>query len=113
MSELRFYFDEGVELAVSQQLRIAGIDAVSAHSLGHLGWSDQQHLDEATRLQRVLCTYDTDFLRMATEDLTHFGIVYAPQSKATIGAWIRELRTLHATYAAEMLIGQVVFLSAK
>lgn len=32
MSEILFYFDESVELAVSEQLNASGIDVVSAHS---------------------------------------------------------------------------------
>lgn len=65
--ELSFYFDESVELAVSEQLEIAGIDVVSAHSLAVLGDSDSNHLKRATEMGRVLCTYDTDFLIMASE----------------------------------------------
>ncbi len=40
MTELRFYFDESVDLAVSEQLTLAGLDVVSAHSLDKLGDKD-------------------------------------------------------------------------
>lgn len=113
MSELRFYFDESVELAVSEQLRAAGIDAVSAHSLSVLGDADPNHLHRATALERVLCTYDTDFLILAQQGVEHAGIVFAPQRKATIGGWVREIRALHGRVTAEALRGQVVYLSLK
>ena len=35
LSELRFYFDESVELAVSSQLAAAGLDVVSARRYRH------------------------------------------------------------------------------
>jgi hypothetical protein len=61
----------------------------------------------------VLCTYDTDFLALARQGIEHAGIVFAPQRKATIGGWVREIRALHGRLSAEALRGQVVFLSSK
>lgn len=110
---MRFYFDESVELAVSQQMEAAGFDVVSAHSLDKLGDTDQNHLQRATRMGCVLCTYDSDFLRIAKEDINHGGIIFAQQQKASIGGWMRELRALHAHFSAEEMTGQVVFLSKK
>lgn len=66
-SELRLYFDESVELAVSEQLAAGGLDVVSAHSLEVLGDEDRNHLERATAMGRVLCTYGADFLRLASE----------------------------------------------
>lgn len=111
MSEIKFYFDESVELAVSEQLNASGFDVVSAHSLNKLGDTDPNHLQRATVMERVLCTYDTDFLILAKQQLEHAGIVFAPQQKASIGSWVRELRTLHARMSAEQAAGQIVFLS--
>lgn len=62
LSDIRFYFDESVELAVSEQLRASGFDTVSAHSLDQLGDDDDSHLQRATDMGRALCTYDADFL---------------------------------------------------
>jgi hypothetical protein len=113
MTEMRFYFDESIELAVSQQLERAGIDVVSAHSMDLLGESDANHLQGATELEPVLCTYDQDFLRMATEGIYHYGIIFAQQRAASIGAWVREIKLIHAEKEADDLIEQVVFLSMK
>jgi len=111
LSDVRFYFDESVELAVSEQLAVAGVDVVSAHSLDRLGDSDPNHLERATEMGRVLCTYDADFLRIANETTAHAGIVFAPQQKTSIGGWVREIRTLHSRYEAEDLESMVVYLS--
>ena len=113
MSEIRFYFDESVELAVSEQLASGGLDVVSAHSLDALGDQDQNHLERATHMRRILCTYDADFLRLASAGSEHAGIIYANARKMSIGGWIRELRSIHARLTAEEMIGQVIFLSTQ
>ena len=69
------------------------------------------HLERATEMGRVLCSYDADFLRLARTFTDHAGIVYAQQKKASIGGWVRELRALHARLTAEEVQGQVIFLS--
>ena len=113
MGEIKFYFDESVELAVSVQLAASGLDVVSAHSLEKLGDADKNHLQRATEMGRVLCTYDSDFLVLATEGAEHAGIIFAPQQKASIGGWVREIRALHARLSAEEIVGQVVYLSMR
>ncbi len=113
MSEIKFYFDESVELAVSEQMAAHGFDVVSAHSLDKLGDTDTNHLQQATEMERVLCTYDVDFLMLASEITDHAGIVFASQQKASIGGWVKELRILHARLSAENAAGQVVFLSMR
>ena len=113
VAEMRFYFDESVEIAVSQQLERAGMDVVSAHSLDLLGDSDDNHLQRATALERVLCTYDQDFLRMAAEGMYHHGIIFARQQTASIGGWVREIKLIHAEKEADGLIEQVLYLSMK
>ncbi len=112
-SNLRFYFDESVELAVSEQLLVGELDVVSAHSLDKLGDKDPNHLRRASEMNRVLCTYDTDFLKLVVEFPQHSGIIFAQAQKASIGGWVREIRALHARLTAEDAIGQVIFLSAR
>lgn len=113
MGELRFYFDESVELAISTQLAAGGLDAVSAHSLEKLGDDDRSHLERATAMGRVLCTYDSDFLRLAVEGIEHAGIIFARQQKASIGGWVREIRALHVRLTAEAVSGRVIFLTLR
>lgn len=111
MADMQFYFDESVELAVSQQLQRAGIDVVSAHSMDLLGDSDDNHLQRATHLKRVLCTYDQDFLRLAAEGISHHGIIFTQQQTASIGEWVREIKRIHAEHEADDLVEQVLYLS--
>lgn len=113
MSNLSFYFDESVEVAVSEQIALHKIDVVSAHSLGTLGDDDLVHLQRATEMGRVLCTYDTDFLHLAASFLDHTGIIFARSDKTGIGDWVREIRQYHATKTAEELRGQILFLQRR
>ena len=109
LTELQFHFDESVDLAISEQLTLAGIDVVSAHSLGKLGDTDPQHLQRATEMGCILCTCDTDFLILAQEDAEHTGIVFGAMNSYTVGDWIRFIRRLYATRSAEDVAGLVFF----
>lgn len=111
MTEPSFYFDESVELAVSEQLALRGVDVVSARSLGTLGQPDIVHLRLATEMGRVLCTYDADFLRLASDGTPHAGIIYSARQQASIGDWVRELLALMGHVSAEDMVNQIVFLS--
>ncbi|MBE2183142.1 MAG: DUF5615 family PIN-like protein [Anaerolineae bacterium] len=113
MSDVKFYFDERVELAVSQQLALNGFDVVSAHSLNALGRSDTFHLQEAIEMDRVLCTYDQDFSRLGAKTSEHAVIIFAPKNKAAIGGWIRELRIIAGKNAAEELSSRIFYLSTR
>ena len=113
MSEIKFYFDESVELTVSAQLTAHGFDVVSAHSIEKLGDSDQNHLQRAEAMGRALCTYDADFLVLAVSGTEHAGIIYAQQYKSPIGGWVREISALSARLSAEEIRGQVIYLSMR
>ena len=99
--------------AIEEQLKRANIDVVSALSLGLLGEDDLYHLKRATELQRVLCTQDTDFIELAKEYLDHTGIIWGAQQTASIGGWVKALRSIHDEFTAEAMIGQVKFVSVK
>lgn len=110
MAELRFYLDENVPLEVSRQLELSGIDVVSAHSLERLGEGDSDHLRRAASAERVLCTHDVDYLRLAAGGTEHAGIVFLPQMRASIGVWVRELRSLHGRMDSDSIADRVIFL---
>lgn len=110
-SELSFYLDENVPTEVSRQLALSGIDALSVRDLGELGAGDPDHLLRATRLGRVLCSHDQDFLRLAAEGIEHAGIAFGRQRDASIGGWVRALRSLHARFSSAEAHHRVFFLS--
>jgi hypothetical protein len=98
---VRFYLDENVQVVIAEQLQRRGIDVVTVRDLGLLGETDINHLKRATELGRVLCTYDTDYVELATSGMQHAGIVIAKQYKHTIGDWISFLELVYGVYEAE------------
>lgn len=94
VSDIRLYFDENVETAVADQLRLRGIDCVTVRDLNRLGDSDENHLQRATNMQYVLCTYDMDYLRLHAEGTPHAGIIYAREQTTTVGDWVRGLELI-------------------
>jgi predicted nuclease of predicted toxin-antitoxin system len=113
LTEVRFYFDESVDLAVSEQLALAGLDVVSAHSLDTLGDEDPEHLRRATAMARVLCTCDADFLVLAQHHTEHAGIVFGAMQRVTIGDWVHYVRRLHAQKDAQDVRGLVFYVERR
>ena len=75
-----------------------------------LGAPDEEHLQRAASLGRALCTYDTDFLRLAATDTEHAGIVFGQQDTHYIGDWVNHLMLLHTVYTDDEISGKVEYL---
>ncbi len=110
MASLRFYLDENVPVEVARQLKSRGIDAVTVRDLGLLGEDDLNHLHNATRLARVFCTHDTDFLQFASSGIQHSGLVFGQQDIHYIGEWVNWLTLMHAVYEAEDMFNRIEYL---
>lgn len=106
---IRFYLDENVPIAVSAQLRRRGIEAVTVRDLGLLGDSDLNHLVRAAAMGYVLCTYDADYIEMATQGIPHEGIVFGQQHKHGVGDWVRYLELLDAIYQPDEMRNRVEY----
>jgi hypothetical protein len=109
-SEIRLYFDESVQVAVAEQMRDRGFDAVTVRDLGLLGDTDINHLQHASETGRVLCTFDYDFLRLHAEGVPHAGIIIAQHFETTIGDWVRALELICGAMTAEEMRNHVEYL---
>lgn len=109
-SSIRLYFDERVQVEVAEPLRRRGIDALTVRDIGLLGEPDPLHLQRAAEMNRVLCTYDYDFLRLHAEGIEHCGIVIARHFDTTIGKWVRGIERICAVMSAEEMRNQVEYL---
>jgi predicted nuclease of predicted toxin-antitoxin system len=79
---LRVYLDEDVDVMLARLLVARGFDCQTASELGHLGWSDEQHLENAEAAERVIITHNrVDFELLArqwwTQSREHAGMVLA------------------------------------
>lgn len=112
---LRFYLDENLPVEIARQLRLRGIDVVTARDLGLLGVGDAQHLAQAQVMGYVFCTHDADFLELAASGVEHHGIVFGQQDihyigDHYIGDWVNWLALMHAIYTADEMVNRIEFL---
>jgi len=92
------YFDVHVPRAIAQQLRLRGVDVLTAQEDGADQFLDSELLDRAMALNRVLFSQDDDLLREATQRQRHgehfAGVIYAHQLKVTIGQCVQDLELI-------------------
>lgn len=60
----------------ARQLKAGGIDVSSVHELKIFSEDDPNLLELSTEENRVICTRDADYVRMARADAQHAGIVF-------------------------------------
>ena len=90
----RLYLDEDVYKRVAVALRLRLFDVVSAHEVGAWGLSDEEQLALASRMGRVLFTFNAGhFIRLRqqriSEGAEHSGILVSEQLE--IGETVRRL----------------------
>jgi predicted nuclease of predicted toxin-antitoxin system len=95
---VRFYFDVHVPRAITLQLRLRGVDVLTAQEDGAERLADPALLDRATELGRVLVSQDDDLLvearRRQDAGIPFCGVVYAHQLRVTIGQAVRDLELI-------------------
>ena len=93
-----------------------GVDVVTALDEGMLERDDKEHLAHATRLARVLYSFNRgDFYRLHTLWLTqgksHAGLILARQQQYSVGQQMRRILKLVVASSAEDMLNRVEFLS--
>jgi hypothetical protein len=111
---LAFYMDEHIRRAITNSLRLRGVDVLTVQEDNRTGTSDPILLDRATKLNRILFTQDDDFLAIAsdrqTKGINFSGIIYAHQQYVTVGNCVRDLETIAKAGEIEDLANQVQYL---
>lgn len=103
--------------AVVRGLRARGVDVVTAWEEGMIERRDEEHLDYATNMGRVLYSFNVaDFhqlhRRYLSEGKHHTGIILTRQQPFSVGGQLRGLLKLIANVPAEDMTDRVEFLSA-
>ncbi len=106
--------DVHVRRAVTNALRLHGIDVLTAQEDGAALFSDPQLLDRAGVLGRVLFSQDDDLLREAAArqrtGQAFAGLIYAHQIHVPVGRCIEDLALLAQTEAPADMRDRVIFL---
>jgi predicted nuclease of predicted toxin-antitoxin system len=109
-NSIRFYLDENIAKEFAKGLKTRDIDVVTTPELGHMVFTDEQHLAHALLEDRVFVTEDEDFLRHHSEGIPHAGIVYYKQKTRSIKEIIRGLALIYDVYSPEDMINHVEYL---
>jgi hypothetical protein len=106
--------DVHVHAAITEGLRLRGVDVLTAQEDDARRLLDPALLDRATALGRVLFTQDDDLLREAAERQRHgvafAGVIYGHQLKVTIGQCISDLALIAKVNEPEDCANRVEYL---
>jgi hypothetical protein len=97
-------------VAIAKQLRRRGIEVVTVLDLGLLGDKDINHLARAAEMGYVLCTYDADYIQLASGGTQHTGIIFGQAEKHLVGEWVKGLELIYGVYTAEDMRNCVEYL---
>ncbi len=108
------YMDHHVPSAITNGLRLRGIDVLTAYEDNAHELDDPDLLDRAQKHERVLFTRDDDFLaeaaRRLSEDISFYGIVYAHQLRVSIGRCVDDLTLIAELGEPAELVSSVQYL---
>ncbi|WP_254565443.1 DUF5615 family PIN-like protein [Oscillatoria sp. HE19RPO] len=111
---IALYMDEHVRRAISNGLKLRGIDVITVQEDGKNGIPDSILLERATELNRVIFTQDDDFLVIANfrqqEGVKFSGVIYGHQQYVSVGECVRDLEIIAKACESEDLINQVQYL---
>ena len=111
---ISIYMDQHIPRAITEGLRLRGVDVITAYEDGTDRMGDAELLDRATKLGRVLFTQDDDLLSEGAmrqkEAIPFSGVIYAHQMRVTIGTCIHDLELIAKAGEAEELSNSIQFL---
>ena len=114
---VKLYMDVHVRRAVTNGLRLRGVDVLTAQEDGARELDDPALLDRAAALGRILFTQDDDLLREAakrTQSREAFaGIIYAHQLNIAVGQCVDELELIAKATEPDEWANRLLYLPLK
>ncbi len=92
---LRFFLDQHIPYLAAWGLRQRGVDVLTTQEAGRCDQPDEAQLQFAAAENRVLVTFDADYLRLAASGLPHAGIAYCHPAKYEASQLLQILLILH------------------
>jgi hypothetical protein len=102
--------DQHIPKPVSQRLRRHGVDILTAQQAVRCGLPDQDQLVFATAENRVIVTFDADYLAIHQAGVQHGGIAWRPAQKYSIGQLIQALLLLHGVLDRDAFRNHIEYL---
>ena len=95
---VKLYMDVHIPYPITDQLRQRKVDVLTAIEDGCSELKDEELLERARELNRVLFTHDVGFKTMAQnwqrEGKQFAGLIFGPQLGATIGQYVNDLEII-------------------
>jgi hypothetical protein len=107
---IRFYMDQHFPGPATRGLRRHGVDVLTAQDAERCGLPDAEQLAYATADQRVMVTFDPDFLALHHSGVSHAGIAWCEEQKYTIGQLVRTLLLIHGVLDRKNMQDHVEYL---
>ena len=111
---LTLYMNQHVPRAITEGLRLRGVNVTTAYEDAASDMDDSELLDRARALGYVLFTQDDDLLAEAAKrqrkGISFNGVVYAHQMRVSIGTYIHDLEIIGKAGEPEDLTNSVQFL---
>ena len=107
---IQFYMDQHIPGAVTQGLRQRGVEVLTAQDARRCGVPDAEQLLFATTENRVVVTFDPDYLALHAANVRHAGVAWCPARKYTVGQLLHALLLLHAVLHRDEMRNHVEYL---
>ena len=92
---VQLYFDVHIDKAIHDQLRLRSVDVLRAQDDGATERKDEELLQRATELTRLIFTQDFRFKGLAEnwqrDGKTFSGLLFGNQLGVTVGAYVKDL----------------------
>ena len=106
--------DVHMRRAVTTALRLRSIDVLTTQEDGSAELADDELLERATELGRVLVSQDDDLLREGVRRLKEHkafsGVIYSHQLRITIGQMVDDLELIATATTNEEWVGRIEYL---
>ncbi len=108
------YMDVHIPRAVTNGLRLRGVDVLTAQEDGTITLTDSKLLDRATELGRILYSQDDDLLVEANsrlqEKIEFSGVIYSHQLSSPIGRCIEDLEIIAKSLESKDIANRIEFI---
>lgn len=95
---VRYYMDVHVPYAITEQLRLRGVDVLTAQDDDAIELQDVNLLERARMMPRVVFTQDARFRAMAEQMIREHkpfaGLIFGPMIGVSIGEYVETLQLI-------------------